>query len=339
MFQSIAPPIIFQQYPHLSKRIPWLRLGKFPTPAHRLVRLGRALGFDSLWIKRDDQSGPLGGGNKVRKLEYLLADAKAKGCATLFTVGATDSNHVRATVTYGKAAGFYTHCLLFNRSNTEALTDNFQAICAQADWVRRVPHRMILVTLYGYESLKQRLGIHRLRYFLVPGGSSPIGCLGYVNAAFELKAQIDAGLCPEPKLIFVALGTCGTMAGLIVGARLAGLDAKIVGVRVVDWIMANAQSVARLARRTIQLIEAGTESQCNERIDACEIEIWHRDFGRGYAIPTEAGLRAVEMVQDHEDIALETTYTGKAFAGLIHYVQAHRCENQPIMFWNTYGQA
>ena len=339
MLKSTAPPIIFQQYPHLSKHIPWLPLGKFPTPVHQLVKLGGVLGCDSLWVKRDDQSGPLGGGNKVRKLEYLLADAKAKGCKTLFAVGATDSNHVRATVAYGKASGFYTHCLLFKRSNIDSRADNFQAIQAQADHVLQVPHRAVLVAFYGHESFKQFLGFHRLRYFLSPGGSSPLGCLGYVNAAFELKAQIDAGLLPEPKLIFVALGTCGTMAGLIVGARLAGLEAKIIGVRVVDWIMGNARSVARLARRTIRLIEIGSKFKNIERINARGIKIWHRDFGNGYGMPTEVSLRAVKMMQEQEAIPLETTYTGKALAGLIHYVQEHRCEDQPILFWNTYGQA
>ncbi len=339
MFQSIDPPIIFQKYPYLNKYIPWLPLGKFPTPVHRLIKLEYALGFDSLWIKRDDRSGHLGGGNKVRKLEYLLADARDKGCETLFAVGAADSNHVRATMTYGKIAGFYIHCLLLNQSHTDSLEDNVQGIRAQANQVRQVSNRMKLVSLYGYESLKQFFGLHRLRYFLAPGGSSPLGCLGYVNAAFELKAQIGAGLLPEPKLIFVALGSCGTMAGLVVGARLAGLEARIIGVRVVDRIMGNARSVARLARRTMRLIETGAESRSDERIDAREIEIWHRDFGDGYAIPTEASLRAVEMMQQHEAIPLETTYTGKALAGLIHYVQEHRCEKQPILFWNTYGQA
>ena len=339
MFQSITPPIIFQRYPHLSEHIPWLPLGKFPTPVHQLVKLGRVLGFDSLWIKRDDQSGPLGGGNKVRKLEYLLAEAKAKGCETLFAVGGMDSNHVRATVTYGKAAGFDIHCLLFNQSHTNFLADNVQTIHAQADQVRQVPNRATLIGFYGYESLKQFFWVDGLRYFITPGGSSPIGCLGYVNAAFELKEQIEAGLLPEPKLIFVALGTCGTMAGLVVGARLAGLEARIIGVRVVDWIMGNARSVARLARRTMQLLETGTELHGDERIDARDIEMWHRDFGDGYASPTEASLRAVEMMQEHEAIPLETTYTGKALAGLVHYVQEHRCEDQPILFWNTYGRA
>ena len=339
MSQSIEPPIIFQKYPRLDKHIPWLPLGKFPTSVHQLVKLGCALGLDSLWIKRDDRSGHLGGGNKVRKLEYLLADATDKGCKTLFAVGAVDSNHVRATIAYGKATGFYIHCLLLNRAHTNSLEDNVQAIRAQADQIQQTANRATLVGSYGYEYLKQLVRLHRRRYFLAPGGSSTLSCLGYVNAAFELKAQIDAGLLPDPKLIFVAIGTCGTMAGLVTGARLAGLEAKIVGVRVTDWIVGNAQAVARLARRTIRLIEACAELQKHKRINASEIEIWHCDFGSGYTIPTEASLRAVQMMNEYEAIPLETTYTGKALAGLIHYVQKYRCQKQPILFWNTYGRA
>ena len=339
MSQSIEHPIIFQKYPYLSKHIPWLSLGKFPTPVHRLAKLGRMLGLDSLWIKRDDQSGHLGGGNKVRKLEYLLADARNKGCETLFAVGTTDSNHVRAAIAYGKATGFYIHCLLLNQSHTNSLEDNVQVIRAQADQIQQISNRGALAGFYGYECLKQLFGIHRRRYLLAPGGSSPLSALGYVNAAFELKAQIEEGLLPEPKLIFVALGTCGTMAGLVTGARLAGLKAKIIGVRVVDWIMGNAWAVTRLARRTIRLIEAYAELQKHKRSHASEIEIWHRDFGSGYAISTEASARAVQIMNQYEAIPLETTYTGKTLAGLIHYVQKYQSKNQPILFWNTYGRA
>jgi 1-aminocyclopropane-1-carboxylate deaminase/D-cysteine desulfhydrase-like pyridoxal-dependent ACC family enzyme len=324
-------PILFQKYPHLNAQIPWIPLGKFPTPVHRLANLEDTLGFESLWIKRDERGGPLGGGNKVRKLEFLLADAKDKNCKTLFALGPKGSNYVRATAVYGKAAGFDVQCLLYEQPHTGYYDSNFHTIYAHADRIREVTYKAPMVCLYGYEYLKQLCVLHKSRYFLPPGGSSPLGCLGYVNAAFELKAQLDAGILPEPKLIFVALGTCGTMAGLVAGARLAGLRSQIVGVRVVDRIVANPRAVARLARGTLKLIgETG-------RIGARDIDIWHRDFGRGYAIPTVAGSRAVQMMQEQEGIRLETTYTGKALAGLIHYVKAHQCEREPILFWNTYG--
>ena len=329
-------PLLFQKYPQLNERIPWLSLGGFPTPVGQLESLGGALGFDSLWIKQD------GGSNKVRKLEYLLADAKRKGRKTLFTVGPTGSNHVRATATYGTATGFDLHCLLLNQPHTDYLEGNFDAICANAAQVKQVAHWGTMMAHLGYEYVKQCCSNRGFRpygwrdernaYFLAAGGSSPLGCLGYVNAAFELKAQIEAGMLPEPKLIFVALGTCGTMAGLVVGARLAGLQSRIIGVRVVGRVMGNRWRVARLARRTVKLIDV------SGIISRREITLWHHDFGRGYAIPTKGSLRAVQLMRDREGITLENTYTGKALAGLIRYVETYRCEEQPILFWNTYGE-
>ena len=345
MFQPTELPILFHKYPHLRKQIAWLPLGQLPTPVHRLTHLGHELGFDSLWIKRDDLSGLLGGGNKVRKLEYLLADARQKGYETLFTVGPKGSNHVRATIEYGKAVGFRCHCLLFDQPQSEFSETNFQHIRMRADKVHTTSSRAAFIARYGQETFIQFTKLHRNRYFLPPGGSSPIGCIGYVNAAFELKAQIDAGILPEPTLIFVALGTCGTMAGLIVGAKLAGLKSRIIGVRVVDRIVANVWSVARLARKTLKLIRVPLGEMLNrtshrvKKIKAREIEIWGRDFGRGYAIPTEASLHAIQIMQEYEGIRLESTYTGKTLAGLIHCVKAQGYEKQPILFWNTYGHA
>ena len=332
MFQPTELPILFQKYPHLRQEIAWLPLGQFPTPIHRLTHLEQELGFNSLWIKRDDLSGPLGGGNKVRKLEYLLAEARKKSYKTLFTTGPQGSNHVRATMEYGKVSGFHCDCLLFDQPQSEFSETNFQYIRMCADRVHTTSNWVAFIAHYGQEYFIQFTKFHRKRYFLPPGGSSPIGCIGYVNAAFELKAQIDAGVLPEPTLIFVALGTCGTMAGLIVGAKLAGLKSRIIGVRVVDRIVANAWSVARLARKTLKLIRVPLK-----KIKACEIEIWEQDFGRGYALPTEASLRAIEMMQEYEGIRLESTYTGKTLAGLIHYVKTQRCEKQRILFWHTYG--
>ena len=187
------------------------------------------------------------------------------------------------------------------------------------------------VLRYRWKSCKQFSGRDKSRYVLPPGSSSPLGCLGYVDAAFELKAQIDEGMLPEPKLIFVALGTCGTMAGLVVGAKLAGLRSKIIGVRVVPRVVASAWSVMRLARNTLRLIGV------SEAISTRDIEIWQEDFGRGYAMSTEASRYAVQMMQKYEEIQIENTYTGNTLAGLIHYVKARECEKQPILFWNTYG--
>ena len=321
----------------MIESIPHLSLGNFPTPVQRLSNLERALGLESLWIKRDDLSGPLGGGNKVRKLEYMFAAAQAhtkrNERQTLFTIGPTGSNHVRATAVYGKASGFHVECLLFKQPPTEYSETNYRTICEQADQVHEVQHMHTMFARYGYEQMKTMLGIGAERYFIAAGGSSPLGSVGYVKAVSELKSQIEEGILPEPRFIFVPVGTCGTIAGLIVGVRLAGLRTQIVGVRVADWVVANSWAISRMVKRTLRLIGAVDVDYINPR----RIELWHDDFGKGYAIPTEAGTRAVALMAECEGIRLENTYTGKTLAGLVHYIKAQECEGEPILFWHTYG--
>ena len=320
--------------PPFRSSIPCFPLGNFPTPVQRLSNLERALGFESFWIKRDDLSGPLGGGNKVRKLEYMFAAAAyADTKKTLFTIGPTGSNHVRATAVYGKASEFRVECLLFKQPPTAYSETNYRTICEHAAAVHEVEHMTTMFALYAYEQLKTALGIGEERYFIPGGGSSPLGSVGYVKAVSELKSQIAEGLLPEPRFIFVPVGTCGTMAGLVVGVRLAGLKSHVVGIRVADQVVANAWAISRMVRQTRRLIGAADASN----IRAQHIELWHDAFGDGYAIPTEAGTQAVEMMAEHEGITLENTYTGKTLAGLIHYITAHGYEDEPILFWHTYG--
>ena len=319
--------------------IPHLPLGNFPTPVERLSNLERVLGFKSLWIKRDDLSGRLGGGNKVRKLEYMFAAAQVEASPDgddkkmLFTIGPTGSNHVRATAVYGKASGFRVECLLFKQPPTEYSEANYRTICENAYQVYEVKRMSTMFARYGYEQAKTVLGIGDERYFIPAGGSSPLGSVGYVKAVSELKSQIEADILPEPQFIFVPVGTCGTMAGLIVGVRLAGLRAQIVGVRVADSVVANSWTISRMVRRILRLIGAVDAHDINPR----RIELWHGDFGKGYAVPTEAGTRAVAMMAQHEDITLENTYTGKTLAGLTHYIKEQGCEGEHVLFWNTYG--
>lgn len=321
----------------MIESIPYLSLGNFPTPVQRLPNLGHALGLKSLWIKRDDLSGRLGGGNKVRKLEYMFAAAQIYPDGgekkTLFTIGPTGSNHVRATAVYGKASGFRVECLLFKQPRTEYSEANYRTICESATRVYEVRHMSTMFARYAYEQMKTVLGIGGERYFIPAGGSSPLGSIGYVKAVLELKSQIEADILPEPRFIFVPVGTCGTIAGLIVGARLAGLRTQIVGIRVADQIVANSWAISRMVRRILHLVGAADADYVNPR----PIELWHSDFGKGYAIPTEAGMRAVALMAEHEGITLENTYTGKTLAGLAHYIKAHGWEGEHILFWHTYG--
>ncbi len=321
----------------MIESIPHLLLGNFPTPVEHLSNLERALDFKSLWIKRDDLSGPLGGGNKVRKLEYMFSAAQTPPDGaekkTLFTIGPTGSNHVRATTVYGKASGFRVECLLFKQPPTEYSEANYRTICENAYRVYEVKRMSTMFARYAYEQTKAVLGIGEERYFIPAGGSSPLGSVGYVKAVLELKSQIEADILPEPRFIFVPVGTCGTIAGLIVGVRLAGLRTQIVGVRVADSMVANSWAISRMVRHILRLIGAVDAHDINPR----RIDLWHGDFGKGYAIPTEAGTRAVAMMAEHEGITLENTYTGKTLAGMAHYIKEQGCEGEHVLFWNTYG--
>ena len=321
----------------MIESIPHHSLGNFPTPVQRLSNLERALGFKSLWIKRDDLSGPLGGGNKVRKLEYMFAAAHPNGSErkTLFTIGPTGSNHVRATAVYGKTSGFRVECLLFKQPPTEYSETNYRVICEHASQVHEVKRMHTMFIRYGYEQIKTALGFGEERYFIPAGGSSPLGSVGYVKAVSELKLQIEEGILPEPRFIFVPVGTCGTIAGLIAGVQITGLKTEVIGIRVADIVVANSWAISRMVQRIFRLIGAIDASDINLH----KIELWHGDFGEGYAIPTKAGTQAVEMMAEHEGITLENTYTGKTLAGLIHYVKARRHKDEPILFWHTYGGA
>ena len=321
----------------MIESIPHYSLGNFPTPVQRLSNLERTLGFESLWIKRDDLSGPLGGGNKVRKLEYMFAAAHPDGGERkrLFTIGPTGSNHVRATAVYGKAAEFQVECLLFKQPLTEYSETNYRMIYEHAAQVYEVKRMETMFIRYAYEQMKTALRFGAERYFIPAGGSSPLGSVGYVKAVLELKSQIEEGILPEPRFIFVPVGTCGTMAGLEVGVRLAGLRSHVVGIRVADLVVANTWTISRMVQRILRLIGAVD----TDNINPSDVELWHGDFGEGYAIPTEAGTRAVAMMAEHEGITLENTYTGKALSGLIHYVTARHHKGEPVLFWHTYGGA
>ena len=321
----------------MIESIPHHSLGNFPTPVQRLSNLERTLGFESLWIKRDDLSGPLGGGNKVRKLEYMFAAAHPDGSdrKALFTIGPTGSNHVRATAVYGKASGFQVECLLFKQPFTEYSETNYRVIYEHAAHVYEVKRMHTMFIRYAYEQARTALGFGEERYFIPAGGSSPLGSVGYVKAVSELKSQIEEGILPEPRFIFVPVGTCGTMAGLEGGVRLAGLRSHVVGIRVADLVVANTWAISRMVQRILRLVGAAD----TDNINPSDIELWHGDFGEGYAIPTEAGTRAVAVMAEYEGITLESTYTGKALAGLIHYVTARHHKGEPILFWHTYGGA
>jgi D-cysteine desulfhydrase len=174
-------------------------------------------------------------------------------------------------------------------------------------------------------------------YLIAPGGSSPLGVLGYVEAAFEIAAQVAAGAMPEPDTVVVPVGSCGTMAGLVLGMRLAGLRTKAVGVRIYDRSFANEATVAALALAALVRLRSVDRSVPWVAVRPNDVCILHDQFGGGYAVPTEAGTRAIAMARELEGIDLECTYSGKAMAGLIALMSRPEERRKVVLFVDTYS--
>jgi len=330
-------PPLFRFYPELDGKVPWVHMGQYPTRVHTLERLGGFLGCRDLWIKRDDESSDLYGGNKVRMMEFVLADAKKKNRHALICWGALGSNQILASCIFGRKLGFeeisafYTQQPIHDYVRRNLLID--ASLGARMDYVKS-PAELAVKLLLQY--IKYTNPLTGRRPYLVPlVGSSALSCLGYVNAAFELKEQVQEGLLPEPDFIFITVGTGGTMAGLQLGLHLAGLKSRVVGVRVLDQVYCNERMISWEINRTLRLLKkCGCAVHCPQ-CRATDIMMMHDFFGAEYAGPTEEGKKAIEVVMEREGLQLDVTYTGKTMAALMDFVKTDENRQKTILFWNT----
>ena len=325
--------LLFRQYPGLKKGIAWQPLGNFPTPVRKLEKLGKEIGHHGIWIKQDDKSSDLYGGNKVRKLEFLLPEALRLKRKTIITFGGVGTNHGLATTIHGKRLGLGTLLVLVDQPVTAHVQENLLLFHHFGAELCRA-HNTIGASLRTIGHFLTRRGLH----FVPTGGSSPLGALGFVNAAFELKAQIVTGKLPEPKYIFVALGSKGTLAGLIAGCRLAGLKSTVIGVRVAYHWLANEKTTAKLANDVIRLMRKHDKTIPDISFSENDIHAIHDFFGDGYGFATPEGKEAMKLLSRTEKVELDLTYTGKAFAALMDFVKRHKeLSDAPVLFWHTYS--
>ena len=278
---------------------PRVWLGVFPTPVQKLENISRALGTN-VYVKRDDLTGLGLGGNKVRKLEFLLADAKQKGCEVVFTTGGAQSNHAMLTAAAANRLGMQPILILKQRGVT-ALRGNRLLEALMGTDVRFVDTDDYADIYAEMDRVGTQLG---RPYYKIPcGGSNPVGTLGYVACAQEIAEQgmrFDHLICAE--------GSGGTMAGLALGAKLFLPGTRVHGM-MVDTEPFD-EITPRLMRETAALLEAD--------VAVTDADFTLRDVcGSGYAIPSEAGSAAVRMMAEQEGLFLDPVYTGKAFGGLI----------------------
>ncbi len=324
---------LFEKFPGLAGQLAHTSLAELPTPLETNAKASKAWNLNSLRIKRDDLSSPLYGGNKIRKLEFALADARDNGCDAVLTFGAVGSNHVLATSIFAQGLGMACHAVLTPQAPSPKVTNTLRY------------HAYLKTKLYPAEdmnSVRQQtdkiLDRHpggRNKIYQLPwGGSSWRGTAGFVNAALELAQQLGDEV---PDLIYVATGTMGTSIGLAMGLRLLRWPTKLVAVRVVPQPVMTPEYFERLYRDTNTKLHDRDASF--PLLDDPGANVVARDefFGEGYAVPTDGTLQAVQLAEDILDLGLETTYTGKALAALIHDERAARLEGKNVLFWNTYN--
>jgi len=328
---------LFKQYPILKDVIPHQSLGLFPTPVEPCERLGKELGIQNLFIKRDDLSGEIYGGNKVRKLEFLLADALSRHAKEVLTFGCVGSNHATATAVYANRLGLKSALVLLPQPKTRAARTNLLMDHLNGARLYFCSHEEEVSRLVA-EVMEKSAAEHGMKPTVIPvGGSSPVGALGFVNAAFELGEQIRSGEVNEPDVIYVAIGTMGSTVGLQIGLALQKLKTQVIPIRIVPENFANPQDMQRLFTDTLTLLkDKGVEV---EKAEGAIDKLVIRDdfYGSEYALFTQEGVEAMRLANQLAGLKLDGTYTGKALAALIADGRKGELKNKDVLFWNTYN--
>lgn len=317
-------------------QFPRVRLGHWPTPLEPMHNLGKKLGQTRLYIKRDDCTGLATGGNKTRKLEFLIADALQNNADMVITQGAVQSNHVRQTAAAAAFVGLGCEAILEERvkdatpeydNSGNVLLDNLFGTP-----LHRVPGGTAMDV--ALETLGNELRKNGRKPYLIPGGgSNPLGALGYVDCVLELQRQCEEMSLRKPHLV-LATGSAGTQAGLVAGVHALGLDWPITGIGVRALREQQESRVHELACRVLSLLNVHGDLP-RDRVIADD-----RFIGMGYGIPTESMMAAVTLLARSEGILVDPVYTGKGLAGLIEMaLNKSFHHDEDVIFLHTGGSA
>ncbi len=311
-----------------------VRLGTLPTPLHEAVRLREALGGSRrcprILLKRDDLTGLAFGGNKVRKLEFLVADAISKGATCLVTAGAAQSNHARCTAAAAAMVGMRAALVLTTAVEPVASQGNVLLDRMLGAEVRFVPEGVdVDAELARSAAMLQEQGE---RPYVIPvGGSNAIGALGYVAATAELVDQL-ANSEERPSALYYASGSRGTQAGLVLGAKVFRAPYQVRGIAVSGGEPEKTTRATRIAN------EAATILGSSADVDPSELVTDQGYIGQGYGIPTDRGLEAMKLLARHEAVFLDPVYSSKAMAGLIDHIRQGALDPaETIVFLHTGG--
>lgn len=334
-FYEVKTLPLFEQFPELTTKIPHVPLAHLPTPIHACDQLKEIL-HHPIFIKRDDLTGygNCYGGNKVRKLEFLLGDALHQGARTIITYGSAGTNHGLATACYSSQLGLGCILMLKHQPNSSVVRQNLLL-----DSYFNAEFNVFKNDEERDAALEVLLDHDKSAYFIPTGGSTPLGAIGYVNAACELQDQIQQGVLPEPDVIYLPIGSCGTTAGLLLGFTIARIKSKIIAVAVepeetcgaflekTKTLFFQTNALLHSLSGKIPIYEFPYEQLCTNK------EFCGNEYGGWMQDVDDAKM----VMKTAQGIQLEGTYSAKAFAALFKDIGDNCYKNsETVLLWNTY---
>ncbi len=328
-------PALLRAYPELAEALPRVPLVEATTPVAPFPVAG--VGEGRLFVKSDAWSNPLYGGNKPRKLEWLLGAARAHGARRLVTTGGLGTHHGLATTVLGASVGLATTLVMVDQPIDDEVVETLalqQAYGAEQVYGGNVAG----AALQAARVLARSTALGEKPRLIATGGSSAVGDLGFVSAGLELAEQVRAGELEAPSAIYLPVGSGGTMAGLVLGLALAGLRSAVRGVLVTDILPPSPARLQRQARATLRLLRRHSQRLRDARVelprDAFGLVMGHVGPGYGAATPEASdALQAAAAV----GVELETTYSAKCLAAVRARAADGRLEAGPLLFWNTFS--
>ncbi len=324
---------LFEMYPLLKEKIPHISIGEFPTPVENMEQLGQAINAAQLYVKRDDLSGKLYGGNKIRALEFLFGGAIHAGYQEVIAFGFPASCQALAQAIYAPEFGLKSIAFLGPQIKSQQARQHLLAYQSiRADVRPALP--IIFLFLIQYR-------LQHGRFPKLLEASTPVGMIGYVSAGFELRKQIEQGLLPEPNLIYISLATMGTAVGLILGVKASGLQTKIVAIdnggKILGRKIATFANVTKLFRKTNDLLHSHDPSFPLLEISEREFQIRSGYERERNSLITEAGAHAMKQAKELENIELDEMFTANSFAALIADGKAGKLYDKVVLWWNSYS--
>lgn len=318
--------------------IPELELGLFPTPLTKLEGITKHYGYKAnFFVKRDDMTGLALGGNKVRKLNYVLADALSKGADTIITCGGAQSNHCAITAAAANRLGLNCQLVLLNEGVTEMKGNQvlYKLLGAEVHFVEGENiGDLDTKNAALFEELKSK---GRKPYIVPLGASVPLGALGYVDCMEEVHKQVmETGLEKVDRVV-VTVGSCGTYAGTLLGTKLYFPEARVVGINVSGLEGYEERLYSLLTETAKYLGDKAPFKNVEEAKRAIDI---HDYTAEGYALPSEQGTKAIELMAKREGLILDPVYTGKTFGGVMDlFEKGYFNDGENILFIHTGGAA